>query len=143
MCWKSVILNNKNNQGRKQPVLDLRHTGQVGIAQLKTVVLTEDAWWLFQSRCREMNDDEFHIIRTTRCCIEFSLTDRDGKPQQYHILAKPLERVKRATGKRLLVLFLVFEKDGCSVVTTDKQWFEPIKPWLRYWAGKGVRPLPS
>lgn len=134
------MLNNRGNQGREQSILDLRQTGQVGVAQPKPVVLTGDAWSSLQKRCREMDDDEFHVIRTRKSYIEFSLTDRDGKPQQYCIRVRLLKRIKRATGKKLFALFLVFEKDGYDVVDTAQYWFEPFKPWLKYWAGKGICP---
>ena len=133
-------MNSRNGKGRKQPALDLRQIDQVGMAQPKPVVLTKDAWRLLLNRCREMNDDEFQVIKTHKYCIEFSLTDYDNKPRQYRIRAQPLKRVRRATGKKLLALFLVFEKDGTDVVDTAQYWFEPFKPWLKYWAGKGVHP---
>lgn len=130
----------KNGRGRKQPILDLRNTGQVSIAQPKPVVLTEKAWRLLGTRCRELNDDEFRVIRIYKRGIEFSLTDHDGKSQQYCIRAEPLKRVKRTTGKSLVALFLIFEQDGHSVIDTAQYWFEPFKPWLKYWSGKGVHP---
>lgn len=133
-------MNNKNGQGLKRPVLDLREIGQAGMAQPKPVVLTKDAWRLLQSHCNEMNDHEFRVTRVYKHCVEFSLTDRDGKPQQYRIQAQLLKRTKRATGKKLLALFLIFEKDGCDVVDTAQFWFEPFKLWLKYWAGKGLHP---
>lgn len=139
-CWEFVVLNNRNNQGRKQPILDLRKIGQTGMASPKPVVLTKDAWRLVMNHCREMDDDEFRILQVGKNYIKFSLADRDGKSQLYRIRAEPLRRTKRATGKKLLALFLVFEKDGCSVVDTAQYWFEPFKPWLKYWAGKGIHP---
>lgn len=133
-------MKNRNGKGRKQPVLDLRKIGQTGMAQPKPVVLTKDAWQTFRTRCREIDDDQFRIIQTHKYCIEFFLTDYESKPQLYRIRAQPLKRVRRATGKKLLALFLVFEKDGSDVIDTAQYWFEPFKPWLKYWAGKGVHP---
>lgn len=130
----------KNGKGRKNPVLDLRKTGQVGMAQPKPIVLTDDAWRLLQDRCRELNDDEFHILRTYKHYIEFSLTDHDGKPQRYRIRAVSLKRTKTMTGKRLLAVFLIFDRDGLDIVDTAQFWFEPFKVWLKYWAGQGPHP---
>ena len=126
--------------GNNRSGLDLRRMGHVELDSPRSVVVTREAWGLLKTRCHEMNDDEFHVVHVYKYYIAFSLTDRDGKPQQYQIRARLLKRTKRTTGKKLFALFLIFEKDGHTVVDTAQNWFDPFKPWLKFWAGKGIRP---
>ena len=141
MDIKKFIAASRNGKAKnKQPMLDLRNIGTVGMSPPKPIVVTKESWAVIKTRCSELNDDEFHVDRVYKRCVEFTLKDHDGKPQEYQIRAEPLKRTERASGKKLLALFLTFEKEGTLVVDTSPFWFEPFKLWLKYWAGNGLNP---
>jgi len=124
-----------------KPRLDVRdYRGKVGVAKVKGVLLETAAWELLCRRCREMEDDEFKIKSVANRRIEFMLTDRAGKFQDYTINAIDLIKTSRASGKRFMSLFLTFDVNGTATVDTSTEWFQPIRCWLMYWADKGPHP---
>jgi len=131
----------RGRQKNNGSLLDLRDT-RAEVVEPKPIILTKGVWESLKKNCRQINDDQFTVRHVSNEAISFELLNKEGKPDIYRILAKKLKHTSKLVGKKLYATFLTFiDDDGQAVVVSDKDWFDSFKPWIKYWAGKGVKPV--
>lgn len=128
------------NSRRGKTQLDLRNT-RVDVGRVKGILIELAAWTLLRSRCRQIEDDDFKIVKVNQQSIEFMLTDKAGVLQPYTIHAMDLPRSNALTSKRMVNLYLTFALvDGTPTVDTGHEWFGMFSLWLKFWVGGGRNP---